>query len=367
MRIAFFGSSILSSYWNGAATYYRGVLRGLADLGYQITFYEPDAYGRQQNRDFDELAWVKSAIYAGDDPAALEQCLAETRKADIIVKASGVGVFDELLERRISNLGESQIVIFWDVDAPATLDRVLSDKDDPFRAAIGRYDAIFTYGGGDRVVETYRSLGARMCIPIYNAVDADTHFPVAAEPGLSCCVAFQGNRLPDREKRVEEFFFGPANGAPQEQFILGGSGWDDKPKPPNVRYIGHVSTQLHNAFNSSAKLVLNINRDSMASYGFSPPTRIFEAAASAACLISDAWEGIGMFLEPGREILIAQSGEQVLDTLRAISDERAREIGQAARKRVLAEHTYKHRALQVDALLKCLESERSASAQKVYA
>ena len=366
MRIAFFGSSILSSYWNGAATYYRGLLRALADLGYQITFYEPDAYGRQQNRDFDELPWVKSVIYGGEDLAALERCLSDAENADIVVKASGVGVFDELLEQRIADLGGSRTVIFWDVDAPATLDRVLSNTADAFRPAIGNYDAIFTYGGGQRVIETYRSLGARACVPIYNAVDPNTHFPVDSQPALECCLAFQGNRLPDREKRVDEFFFYPASSVPEEAFILGGSGWDDKAKPSNVRYVGHVSTQLHNAFNSSAKFVLNINRDSMVSYGFSPPTRVFEAAASAACLISDAWQGIEMFLEPDREILIARDGAQVAEMIRTVSDERAREIGRAARKRVTTEHTYAHRALQVDNVLRDLKRE-DETAQKVFA
>jgi spore maturation protein CgeB len=366
MRIAFFGSSILSSYWNGAATYYRGLLRSLADLGYQITFYEPDAYGRQQHRDFDELPWLRSVVYAGNDPAAVERCLEDARRADIVVKASGVGVFDEMLEKHIAALDEDQTRIFWDVDAPATLDRLLSNKSDAFHAALGRYDVILTYGGGERVVDTYRALGARACVPIYNAVDADTHFPVSAQPDLTCCLAFQGNRLPDREARVDEFFLRPAAALSGELFILGGSGWGDKAKPGNVRYIGHVGTQLHNSFNSSARFVLNINRDSMASYGFSPPTRVFEASASAACLISDAWAGIEMFLEPGREILIAEDGVQVAEMIRTISEERAREIGKAARKRVLAEHTYTHRALQVDAVLRNLAKERD-QVQKVFA
>src|SRR6185437_4635612 len=148
MRIAFFGSSILSSYWNGAATYYRGLLSSLVDLGYEIAFYEPDAYGRQQNRDFDELPWVRSVVYAGDNAESVERCLDEARRADIVVKASGVGVFDELLEKRIAGLDDDQTRIFWDVDAPATLDRVLSDQKDAFHACIGRYDVIFTYGGG---------------------------------------------------------------------------------------------------------------------------------------------------------------------------------------------------------------------------
>jgi spore maturation protein CgeB len=366
MRIAFFGSSILSSYWNGAATYYRGLLRSLAELGYQVTFYEPDAYGRQQHRDVDELPWVRSMVYAGNDTQALERCLDDARSADIVVKASGVGVFDELLEKRVAGLDDGQMTVFWDVDAPATLDRVLSDGKDPFRLALEHYDVIFTYGGGERVVDTYRSLGARACVPIYNAVDTDTHFPVSAQPDLACSLAFQGNRLPDREARVDEFFFRPATVLSDESFILGGSGWGDKERPANVRYIGHVGTHVHNTFNSSARFVLNINRDSMASYGFSPPTRVFEAAASAACLISDAWNGIEMFLEPGREILIAKDGTQVAEMIRTVSDERAREIGEAARKRVLAEHTYTHRALQVDAVLRNLAKERE-QAQKVFA
>jgi spore maturation protein CgeB len=363
MRIAFFGSSILSSYWNGAATYYRGLLRSLTDFGYDITFYEPDAYGRQQNRDVDSLPWVRSVVYDGTDPAGVERCLQEAGSADVVVKASGVGVFDQLLEHRVAQLSESAVTIFWDVDAPATLDRVLSNGADPFRPEISRYDAVFTYGGGGRVVETYRSLGAKLCSPIYNAVDPETHHPVPPSEELTCLLAFQGNRLPDREKRVEEFFLKPAAMTPDQTFILGGSGWGDKPMSPNVKYLGHVSTQQHNAFNSSARFVLNINRDSMASYGFSPPTRVFEAAAAAACLVTDAWEGIDMFLQPGREILIAREGNEVAELIRTVPAETARAIGDAARKRILEEHTYRHRASEVHSLLKDLQNEKQMAAR----
>lgn len=366
MQIAFFGSSILSSYWNGAATYYRGLLRSLADLGHDITFYEPDAYGRQQNRDVHELPWIRSVVYNGVDETAVEHCLKEAAAAGVIVKASGVGVFDSLLENRIAHFGNGHVRIFWDVDAPATLDRVLSDKADPFRASIPEYSAIFTYGGGQRVVDTYLGLGAKSCTPIYNAVDPDTHFPTPRDPKFESVLAFQGNRLPDRESRVDEFFFKPAALRPAETFLLGGSGWDDKPKPANVRYVGHVSTQIHNAFNSSARFVLNINRDSMASYGFSPPTRVFEAAAAGACLITDAWEGIEMFLQPGTEILVAQDGAEVADIIRNVSPQMITEIGNAGRNRILAEHTYRHRAIEVDLLLHQLQ-DRLTSAQKVYA
>jgi spore maturation protein CgeB len=121
--------------------------------------------------------------------------------------------------------------------------------------------------------------------------------------------------------------------------------------PPNVRYAGHVFTRDHNAFNCTPGAVLNVNRESMARYGFSPPTRVFEAAGAGACLITDAWEGIEFFLEPGREVLVAPSGEAVAAHLDRLTPARARSIGYAARTRVLAEHTYGHRAAQVSLLL----------------
>ncbi|HEX5833911.1 MAG TPA: glycosyltransferase, partial [Pyrinomonadaceae bacterium] len=196
-----------------------------------------------------------------------------------------------------------------------------------------------------------KALGARMCVPIYNALDAHTHYPVPAEERFVCDLALLANRLPDREARVEEFFFEVARGLPNNTFVLGGSGWADKLMPANVKYVGHVYTRDHNAFNSSARTVLNVNRDSMASYGFSPPTRVFEAAGSASCLITDAWEGIETFLEPDREVLVARSGNDVARHLRTLGQCRARQIGEAALQRVLAEHTYQHRAKQLQQLL----------------
>ncbi len=151
---------------------------------------------------------------------------------------------------------------------------------------------------------------------------------------------------------MEEFFLAAAAFRPQRRFLLGGNGWGDKPLPANVRYLGHVYTADHNALNSSALAVLNINRESMARYGFSPPTRVFEAAGAGACLLTDAWQGIGQFLEPGREVLIAADGAEVAAHLDALTPERAAAIGRAALRRVRAEHTYAHRAALVDSLLR---------------
>ena len=351
MNIAFFGSSLVSAYWNGAATYYRGVLRNLAERGHRITFYEPDAFERQQHRDIPDPDWARVVVYPATEEAAW-RCLEEARGSDLVVKASGVGVFDELLEKAVLDIRRPDgLCVFWDVDAPATLDRMESDPQDRFRALVPKYDLIFTYGGGDPVVEAYRSFGARDCVPIYNALDSTTHHPVEPDPRFEADLGFLGNRLPDREARVEEFFLDAAAKLPEKTFLLGGSGWGDKPIPGNVRYLGHVYTKDHNAFNCTPLAVLNISRESMARYGFSPATRVFEAAGAGACLITDEWVGIEMFLEPGTEVLVARDGAEVAGHLRELTPERARRIGEAARRRVLSEHTYAHRAAQVETVL----------------
>ena len=352
MNLAFFGSSLVSAYWNGAATYYRGLIRALDGRGHRVTFYEPDAFGRQAHRDLPDVAWVRSVVYPATE-AGVRAALERARGADVVAKASGVGVFDAWLERAVLELqGPETLVVFWDVDAPATLDRVGGDPEDPFRPLIPRYDAVLTYGGGPPVVAAYEALGARRCVPIYNALDPATHHPVDPDPRYEGALGFLGNRMPDREARVHAFFFEPAAALPRRRFLLGGSGWEEHvPDLPNMTYLGHVYTRDHNAFNASPRAVLNVSRESMARYGFSPATRVFEAAGAGACLITDAWEGIGAFLTPGRECLVARSGADVAEHLEALTSERARAIGQAARRRVLAEHTYAHRAEEVERVL----------------
>ncbi len=351
MNIAFFGSSLVSAYWNGAATYYRGLIRALHERGHRTTFYEPDAYERQQHRDMADPPWARVVVYPATERAALAQ-IEQARDADVIVKASGVGVFDELLEAEIAALKTPEnVVIFWDVDAPATLERIEKNSRDPSRALIPQFDFVLTYGGGAPVVAAYGALDAQACVPIYNALDSATHFPVTPDPRFAGDLAFLGNRLPDREARVEEFFVKAAELLPREKFLLGGSGWDGKKLPPNIRHAGHVYTNDHNAFNATPRAVLNISRESMARFGFSPATRVFEAAGAGACLITDYWEGIETFLEPGEEILVARDGREVASHLAELTPERAKKIGKAARLRVLAEHTYAHRAEEVERLL----------------
>lgn len=364
MKLAFYGSSLLSSYWNGAATYYRGILSQLAGRGYDITFYEPDAFDRQQHRDIDPPSYARVVVYPATIDAARD-VLAEAGGADIVVKASGVGVFDdELLEGVLDQAAPHALKLYWDVDAAATLEEIGALPDHPLRRRLREFDLVLTYGGGPPVVNSYTGFGARRCVPIYNALDPETHHPVAADPRFGADLSFLANRLPDREARVEEFFLAAAAASPDKRFLLGGNGWETKAMPANVRALGHVGTRDHNAFNCTPTAVLNIARDSMANIGFSPATRVFEAAGAAACLITDAWEGIELFLKPDAEVLVARDGQDVAEQLRTLTPERARTIGQAALARVLGEHTYAQRAVQADRVLR---EELAAKREQVAA
>jgi spore maturation protein CgeB len=350
MKIFVFGSSLTSTYWNGAATYYRGLYKNLHRLGHEITFAEPDIYERRSRQDAPNPDYANMRVY--QTPRDIPELLRAAAQCDVVIKHSGVGAEDAFLENQVLRCkSPCTRVIFWDVDAPATLARLATDPSDPFHALIPEYDAIFTYGGGEPVLEQYCQIGARSCHAIYNALDPETHHPVPQVAEFRYDLLFVGHRLPDRERRVEDYFLKAAVMAPELSFVLGGEGWGGKPLPANVRWIGHVSSDLHNQVNCSARIVLNVNRDSMAQLGFSPPTRIFEAAGAGACVLTDRWNGIDKFFIPDVEILTAGSAPEIVDHLRRNDYRKAREIGAAMRARALRDHTYANRALEVDRLL----------------
>lgn len=352
MHLTFFGSSLVSSYWNGAATYYRGLLRALHGVGHRVTFCEPDAYGRQEKRDLaEDPDYARVVVYrSGEERDALmERAFAES---DWVVKCSGVGIWDAELEEAVAERsGGRARTAFLDVDAPATLGRIAADAADPFRRHIPRYDHIVTYGGGPPVVAAYERWGARACTPVYNGLDPEEHRPLErTTPKWD--LLFMGNRLPDREARVEEFFLRAAALSPEARFALGGEGWGDKDLPDNVEYLGHIPTARHNEVNAAARLVLNVHRESMVENGWSPATRMFEAAGAAACQVTDAWTGLEEFFEPGKEILVAHDAEDVARWVRETDDAGARRIGEAGWRRALRDHTYGQRALLLDSILR---------------
>lgn len=361
MKICFFGSSLVSSYWNGAATYYRGMLKEIAALGHDVTFFEPDAFERQAHRDIDDPNWAKVVVYPATAEGWRNSLETAASSADMLIKASGVGVFDQELENGVADIPSQAMRIYWDVDAPATLEAMAANPDHHLRRAIRAYDMVLTYGGGDAVVSAYRAIGAPDCVPIYNALDPAAHFPVPPNDRFACDLSLLANRLPDREQRIERFFLDVVRHSPGKTFVLGGSGWDTKDTPANLRKVGHVGTGDHNAFFGSGLATLNVNRDSMVRYGFSPPTRVFEAIGAGACLITDQWDGIDHFLEPGHEVLVAANGTEVAEHLTSLRPDVARAIAARARARILSHHTYRQRARQFNNLFATSSSRIEAA------
>jgi spore maturation protein CgeB len=354
MKLVLFGSSLVSAYWNGAATYYRGICKAMHARGHEIVFVEPDLYDRQRNRDLvddPEYAEVRVCTGWGD----LERELVRACGANLVAKCSGVGGWDMELAAGVLRLRSSRTrVAFWDVDAPQTLAAANAEPLNvrgTFRSLIPEYDLILLYGGGPPVRAAYARLGASQSHLVYNAVDPDEYYPVEPDPARESDLLFMANRMPDREARVHELFFRAAALAPDLQFVLGGNGWGDCALPENVRWIGHVPTAEHRAWNCSARMVLNINRSDMAATGYSPPTRVFEAAGCGSCVITDHWEGIATFLTPGAEILVARTAEDIVEHLRTTSTAAAGAIGAAARERILRDHTYADRAADLEIVL----------------
>jgi spore maturation protein CgeB len=351
LNISFFGSSLVSAHQNYPVAYYRGLIRALSERGHRVTFYEPDVGDRQKHRDIPNPHWAKVVVYSGSDESALD-ALERAEASDLIIKCSGVGVCDDLLEAAVLELKKPEtLVAFLDATPAATLDRLNGDPEDSFRPLIPEYDFILTRGGGAPVAEAYLALGATECIPIYNALDPSLHFPAPPEKRFEADLGLLNDRAPEREARVKEFFFKPAANLSDRKFILAGSGWQDQPMPANVTCLGEISVDERNAFNCTPRAILNVNCGCATRYGFSPPSGVFEAGGAGACLITDKWEGIEFFLEPDREVLVAGNGEEVAEHLQRLTPERARQIGEAAHARVLAAHTYAHRAHQLEKVL----------------
>ena len=348
MDIAFFGSSLVSAYWNGAAGYYRGIVRALAMRGHRVTFYEPDAFERQAHRDIEDPPWAKVVVYPAA-AAEARRAVEAAHHADLVIKASGIGVNDELLEEAVLDLQRPGTQIaFWDVEPPVTLERVHARADDPLRALLARYDLVFTYGGGAAMIETYLRLGARRCVPIHNALDPSTHHPVARDLRFGGALGVLANRLPEHEHRVEELFLRTAAQMPWHRFVLGGAGWADKPMPANVDYVGHVYPRDHNAFHCTPTAVLCAGQSGPVADRSSPEPRLFEAAGAAACVITHGWDGLEQFLEPGHEVLVGRDAGEVARHLEGLTPSIATAIGERARARMLREHTYAHRAVDVE-------------------
>jgi spore maturation protein CgeB len=356
MDIACFGASLVSAYENGAATYCRGVLRALSRLGHHISFYEPLHPERLAHRDIVDPAWARIIRFTPDGEG-VEAALAAAAKADVLIKSSGVGAYDDLLDGAVPHATMARsLSVYWDLDPGATLERLRRLPDDPLRAQLPWYDLVLVRCGGESTLDEFQRFGARTCFPIYNALDADVYHSVPRDAEYAASLVYLGHRHPDKDARLQRHFFEVARSLPTCRFVLGGCGWEGLPLPANVLHVGYVYAGENNLYNCSSTAVLSVTSERNIALGHVPAARLFEAAGAGACVITDAWRGLDQFFEPGRELLVANEPAEVVEHLLMLSKERSVSIGKRAQERAIAEHSYAHRAAELAALVEGADS-----------
>lgn len=347
MKLVVFGLTVSSSWGNGHATLWRGLIRALGRRGWRVTFFERDVSYYAAQRDLTELPCGRLVLYR-DFEDVRDLAHRETAEADAAMVTSycpdGPAACDLVRETARRSL-------FYDMDTPVTLARLGAGERVDYLPADGLrgFDLVLSFTGGGALEALRRDLGASRVAPLYGHVDPDAHHPVPRAPRFESDLSYLGTYAADRQPALDRLFFDVAARRPDLRFVIGGAGYGDHtPWRPNVFLHKHVPPPDHPAFFSSSRLTLNVTRRDMAAMGWAPSGRLFEAAACGSPVLSDPWEGLDHFFAPGREVLIAETTEEALDALER-TDLAA--IGAAARERALAEHTSAHRAAELERLL----------------
>jgi spore maturation protein CgeB len=350
MHLVVFGLTVSSTWGNGHATLWRGLCRALSALGHRVTFFERDVPYYAAHRDVVDPDGCTLRLYE-DWAAELPFARAAVRSADVAMITSYCPDAQSASDLVLGAPGA--LSVFYDMDTPVTLKQLERGGHVPYipSSGLGGFDVVLSFTGGEALLRLQQMLGARRVAPLYGCVDPDVHQPAAGSRRPLAALSYLGTYADDRQDRLDRFFLEPARRRPDQRFHLAGSQYPaDFPWTPNVFYFPHVAAGDHAAFFADARLTLNVTRGAMAELGYCPSPRLFEAAACGAAVLSDTWQGLDRFFEPGREILVAETTEEALDAL-AITDEEARRIASAARERALAQHTAHVRARELVDLL----------------
>ncbi|HEX8789303.1 MAG TPA: glycosyltransferase [Polyangiaceae bacterium] len=343
MRFVVFGFTVTASWCNGHATLWRALCRALSAMGHQVVFFERDAPSHAAHRDEPAPAGCDLHLYASWKDV-LPAARRETARADAAIVTSycpdAIAATDLVLA---ACLGTS---VFYDLDTAVTLDgvepRARAEYLPP--SGLGAFDLVVSHTGGHALDALRERLGARRVAPLYACADPRVHKPAPLEARFASDLSYLGTYSADRRGAIDALFVEPARRRPRDRFVLGGAMYpEDFPRPTNLLLVPHVPPAEHPAFFSSAGLSLNVTRRAMARWGWCPPARLFEAAACGAPQVTDAWEGLEAFFEPGAEVLVAKSAD---DVLAALSRTRAemQQLARRARERTLDEHTADARA-----------------------
>ena len=344
MRLVVLGLSLSSSWGNGHATTYRALLKAFARRGHDILFLERDVPWYATQRDLTDPPYCRLAFYGGLDE--LERWRAEIAGADAVIVGSyapdGVEV-----GRRVQAAARG-VTAFYDIDTPVTLAKLArGDNEYLSPALIPGYDVYLSFTGGPTLQFIESHYGSHAARPLYCSVDAERYRPLAAKRTWD--LSYLGTYSADRQPVLERLLLAPARAAPHLRFAVAGPQYpDDIDWPANVERIEHVAPADHPAFYAASRYTLNVTRDDMVRAGWSPSVRLFEAGACACPVISDPWDGLDALFQPGRDIVLAQEGAQVLAVLGDRSQAKREAMAEAARARVLAEHTAEHRAAELE-------------------
>ncbi|MDX2081674.1 MAG: glycosyltransferase [Terrimicrobiaceae bacterium] len=348
MNLAVIGLSITSSWGNGHATTYRALLRDFARRGHRVVFFEDNKPWYSAHRDQVAIPGVEIILYSGPDDLAANH-VDTIAGADAVIVGSyvpdGQLVGDWVLRTARG------VRAFYDIDTPVTLEAVCNDECAYLRRGqIAEYDLYFSFTGGPILDRLEKEFGSPAAIALYCAVDPGSYFPTGTEPSWD--LGYLGTFAPDRQPGLERFLLEPSRRWAGGRFVVAGSGYpEDMEWPEGVHRISHLPPAGHRTFYGAQRFTLNLTRAAMVRAGFSPSVRLFEAAACGVPVITDRWEGLDTFFEPGREIHVAATTDDVLQILHDLPSAEARSIGRRALARVEESHTSAHRAAELESYL----------------
>jgi spore maturation protein CgeB len=356
MNIIVFGLSVSSAWGNGHATLLRGLFRALHQYGHAVHFFERDTPYYAAHRDVTSFPFAHLHLYSDwNESFNLAKTILSRADAGIVTSycPDGIEACNLVLESKLVRK------VFYDMDTPVTMSRLDRGEPVPYLPpqGLGDFDLVLSYTGGQALDHLRARLSARCVTTLYGWVDPEIHHRVEPSGKFAADLSYLGTYSPDRQQALEDLLINPARCLRDRRFLIAGAMYPStRLWPENIRHFEHVSPPEHSALYSSSPLTLNVTRGSMAAMGYCPSGRLFEAAACGTAVLSDYWEGLETFFEPGKEILIATSGS---DSISAISTGSAqlKQIGARARERTLDCHTAEIRAKRLIALLETPSSE----------
>jgi spore maturation protein CgeB len=355
MKLVIFGLSITSAWGNGHATLWRALCKSLGRDGHRVAFFERDQPWYAGARDALDIPGLDIVIHDGWEETRA-RAARELRDADAAIVTSYCA--DGPAAAEMVMQAARPLRVFYDLDTPVTLARLAAGQRPEYLPAEGLrgFDLVLSYTGGAALDLLRTELGARRVAPLYGSVDPEAHHPAAPVPGYAADLSYLGTYAADRQAMLERLLVAPARARPSRRFVIAGAQYPrDFPWTDNIHFLRHLPPAEHPAFFSSARLTLNVTRRDMAALGWCPSGRLFEAAACGTPVLTDAWEGLDAFYQPGEEILVAHDMPMALAALDMDEAERRR-IARRARERTLAEHTGAHRAAQ---LVEAIEAARA--------